>query len=57
MHHRQLQRPEELRVPMGEVSLSRVEQFLLGIAGELRPTLAKSDPTVSVLDRGHALMP
>ena len=38
---------------MSEVSLRRIEQLLLGIAGELRPALTESDPTVSVLDRGH----
>jgi hypothetical protein len=38
---------------MREVSLCRVEQLFLGIAGKLRPALAVSDPSVSVLDRGH----
>ena len=55
MHRGQLQRPEELGVMMGEVSLSRIEQLLLGIASELRPALAESDPSVSVLDHGHGL--
>jgi len=38
---------------MSEVSLCHFEQFLLGIACELRPALAESDPTVSVPDCGH----
>ena len=41
---------------MSEVSLSRVEQLLLGIACELRPALAVCDPSVSVLDRGHVTL-
>jgi hypothetical protein len=54
MHHFQLKCPKELGVMMGEVSLSRIEQLLLGISSELRPTLAEGDPTVSVLVRGHS---
>ena len=38
---------------MGEVSLSRFEQFLLGVACELRPALAEGCPAMSALDRGH----
>jgi hypothetical protein len=38
---------------MCEVSLSRVEQLLLGIACELRPTFAERDPSVSVRDCRH----
>jgi hypothetical protein len=38
---------------MSEVSLNRVEQFLLGISGELRPALAVSGPAMSVRDLGH----
>ena len=38
---------------MGEVSLSRIEQLLLGVSCELRPALAVGDPTVAVLDCGH----
>ena len=53
MHRGQLKRPDELWVPMGEVSLSRVEQLLLGFACELRPALAEGDPTASVLDYGQ----
>jgi hypothetical protein len=53
MHRVQLQCPEELGVMMSEVSLNRVEQFLLGVSGELRPALAVSDPTMSVRDLGH----
>ena len=53
MHQIQPQRPEELWMMMREVSLSRFEQLLLGIARELRPALAVRDPSVSVLDRGH----
>ena len=39
---------------MGEVSLSGFEQLLLGVAHELRPALAKSNPAMSVLERGHS---
>jgi len=53
MHRVQLQCPEELGVMMSEVSLNRVEQFLLGVSGELRPALAVSDPAMSVRDPGH----
>jgi hypothetical protein len=38
---------------MGEVSLRRIEQFLLGVALQLRPTLAKGDPAVLSIDCGH----
>lgn len=37
---------------MREVSLNRIEELLLGVAAELRPALAASDPSVPVLDRG-----
>ena len=50
MHRVQLQCPKKLRVMMGDVSLSSLEQLLLGIACELRPALTEGDPTVSVLD-------
>jgi hypothetical protein len=36
---------------MSEVTLSRVEQLFLGIAGELRPALAKGNSSMSVLER------
>jgi hypothetical protein len=39
---------------MSKVALGRIEQLLLGITRELRPALAECDPTVSVLERGHA---
>jgi hypothetical protein len=42
---------------MSEVSLRRVEQLLLGVACELRPTLAESNPTVPVLDCRHVTIP
>ncbi len=38
---------------MSEVSLCRVEELLRGAALELRPTLAKSEPAVHFVDRGH----
>jgi hypothetical protein len=38
---------------MGEVSLRRFEQFLLGVSCELRPALAEGGPAVSVRDFGH----
>jgi hypothetical protein len=41
---------------MGEVSLSRFEQLFLGVAGELRPALAKGNPSMSVLERGHSTL-
>jgi len=39
---------------MGEVSLRRVEELLLGIALELRPALAVGDPIVLSVDWGHS---
>jgi hypothetical protein len=44
IHEIQLQRPEELGVMMGDVSLHRFEQLLLRTACELRPALAFGDP-------------
>jgi hypothetical protein len=38
---------------VSEVSLSRVEELLLGIAGEARPALAIGNPTVPSGDCGH----
>ena len=38
---------------MCEVSLSRFEELLLGIAREARPTLAVGDPMVAFRDLGH----
>ncbi len=38
---------------MSEVSLSRFEELLFGIACELRPALAESDPSTSRFDRSH----
>ena len=39
---------------MSEVPLDRVEELLLGVASETRPALAVGNPSVVVLDRGHA---
>ncbi len=39
---------------MGEVSLRRVEELLLGNALELRPALAVGDPIVLSVDWGHS---
>lgn len=39
---------------MSEVSLRRVEELLLGVALELRPTLAVGDPAVLSVDWGHS---
>ena len=36
-----------------KVLLNRVEELLLGCAGELRPALAVGDPSVPFADRGH----
>jgi hypothetical protein len=38
---------------VGEVSLGRIEELLLGFAHELRPALAIGDPSVPFADRGH----
>jgi len=38
---------------MSEVSLSRFEELLFGIACELRPALAEGDPLTSRFDRSH----
>jgi hypothetical protein len=54
MHQLQPQRPEELWMMVREVSLGRFKQLLLRIAGELRPTLAVRDPSVTVLASGHS---
>jgi hypothetical protein len=40
---------------MCEVSLRRFEQLVLGVAHELRPALAKGNPTVLFVDWGHGL--
>jgi hypothetical protein len=39
---------------MSEVSLRRIEERLLGIALQLRPTLAVCDPAVLSVDWGHS---
>ena len=52
-HHVSPQCPEELRMVMCEVSLSRFEELLLRIACEARPALAVGDPTVPFRDLGH----
>jgi hypothetical protein len=41
---------------MSEVSLRRVEELLLGVALQLRPTLAIGDPVVLSVDWGHSLI-
>jgi len=38
---------------MREVGLGRLEQLVLGIPRELRPALAKGNPTVLFVDCGH----
>jgi hypothetical protein len=38
---------------MCEVLLGRVKEFLFGVAGELRPTLAVGDPARLFVDRSH----
>jgi hypothetical protein len=45
--------PKELGVVMREVSLGRLEQFVLGISRESRPTLAEGNPAVLFVDWGH----
>jgi hypothetical protein len=39
---------------MSEMSLRRVEELLLGVALQLRPTLAIGDPIVLSVDWGHS---
>jgi hypothetical protein len=39
---------------MSEVSLRRIEELLLGVALELRPTLAIGDPMVLPIDWSHS---
>ena len=41
---------------MCEVPLCRVEELLLGIASELRPTLAVGDPAWLIVDRGQCVL-
>ena len=38
---------------MCEVLLGRVEEFLFGVARELRPTLTEGDPARLFVDRSH----
>ena len=38
---------------MREVLLSRVEEFLLGVATELRPAVTVGDPSGLFVDRSH----
>jgi hypothetical protein len=52
-HHVSPQCPEEAWMVMCEVSLSCVEELLLRIAGEARPALAVSDPSMPFGDSGH----
>jgi hypothetical protein len=40
---------------MRQMSLSRGEQLFLGLAGESRPTLAESDPTLFAVRHGHVI--
>jgi len=42
---------------MSEVSLCRIEELLLGIALQLRPTLAKGGPAVPSVDSSHSPRP
>ena len=42
---------------MSEVSLRRIEELLLGIALQLRPTLAKGDPAVLSVALSHSTRP
>ena len=39
---------------MSEVSLRRIEEFLLGVALKVHPTLAVGDPAVLSVDWGHS---
>lgn len=39
---------------MSEVSLRRIEELVLGVALQLRPTLAKGDPAVLSITWGHS---
>jgi hypothetical protein len=55
MHQFQPQCPEELWMMVREVSLSRCEQLFLGVASELRPALAVSNPSVAVRAGGHLI--
>ena len=52
-HHLRLQRPQELRMVVCEVSLDRVEELRVGITSELRPALALGDPALAFVDRCH----
>jgi hypothetical protein len=49
-HHLRLQRPEELGMVVCEMSLDRLEQFLIGATCELRPALALDDTSLSLVD-------
>ena len=51
-HYLRLQRPQELRMVMCEMSLDRVEQLLVGATCESRPALAVDDTSLLV-DRVH----
>ncbi len=41
---------------MGEVPLRRVEELLLGVAREPRPTLAIGNPAWLIVDRGQCVL-
>jgi hypothetical protein len=52
-HHVTPQCPEETWMMVSEVSLSRVEELLFGIAREARPALAICNSSVPFGDGGH----
>ena len=51
-HHPRPQRPQELRMVMCEMTLSRCVELMLVVACELRPALAVGDPPVPSVDSG-----
>jgi hypothetical protein len=51
-HHLRLKRPQELWVMVCEVPLDGIEELLVGITHELRPTLALGRPP-PFADRCH----
>ena len=52
-HHPRPQRPQELRMVVSEVSLSRQEELALVAPCEFRPTLAVGDSSVPSVDCGR----
>ena len=53
-HNVEPNRPQELGMVMGEMILRRIEELLLGVTLEPRPTLAIRDPVVLSVDWGHS---